>query len=235
MRVLNSEKTPARPGRLVGRAPTMSCVAASSAGSPRPRLSWTIILKPPALPMPRTGGGGDDDDEGLLDRAQPRAQIGQDAIGAEGPWRRAPSNGVERREDGAGVRRVGEGGAVEAGERHGMRDARRLEDDLGRLADHRVGARQRGAGRQLDDGDQIALVLLRDEAGRRALELPAGERDQPGIDDEAPARRDAHEPPGQRAIAVRQPVEAAVEAVGRRHAIGRISSDPRARAAPDAA
>ena len=35
----------------------MSCVAASSAGNPRPRLSCTIILKPPAVPMPRTGGG----------------------------------------------------------------------------------------------------------------------------------------------------------------------------------
>ena len=32
-----------------------------------------------------------------------------------------------------------------------------------------VGAGERGAGRQLDDVDQIALVLLRDEAGRRDL------------------------------------------------------------------
>src|SRR5580704_16281845 len=35
----------------------MSCVAVSSAGNPRPRLSCTIILKPPTAPMPRTGGG----------------------------------------------------------------------------------------------------------------------------------------------------------------------------------
>ena len=58
----------------------------------------------------------------------------------------------------------------------------RVEHDLGDLARHLVGARERGAGRQLDDVDEIALVLLRDEAGRRLAELIDGEPDQPGID-----------------------------------------------------
>jgi AcrB/AcrD/AcrF family len=55
---------------------------------------------------------------------------------------------------------------------------------LRRLAHDRIGACERRAGRQLDDGDQIALVLLRDEPCRRAGELPAGQADQSGIERE---------------------------------------------------
>ena len=50
---------------------------------------------------------------------------------------------------------------------------------------HRVGARQRRAGRQLRDDDQIAAVELRDEADRRLAELVEAEGDDAGID--APA------------------------------------------------
>ena len=67
-------------------------------------------------------------------------------------------------------------------------------------------------GGKLDDVDQIALVLLRNEAGRRRDELIDGERDQPGIDHHH-ERRYAHEPAGQRAVARRDPLEGAVEAV----------------------
>ena len=151
--------------------------------------SSTIILKPPPVPMPRTGGGW---------MVMMKASWIDESFWFSSPWMRCAvrpfasrsSNGSKRGEDRAGVRGVGEGGAVEAGERHGMLDALRLEDDLGRLLHHRVGARQRGAGRQLDDGDQIALVLLRDEAGRRAARTAS--RSAPisaGIDDEHHARR----------------------------------------------
>ena len=177
--------------------------------------------------MPRTGGGGM--------TMMKASWIARELLCAASammrrrcrPFAARSSNGVERREDGAGVRRVGEGGAVEAGERHGVRDARRVQHDLGGLRHDRVGARQRGAGRQLDDGDQIALVLLRDEAGRRAPELPAGEPDQAGIDDEH-RRRDAHQPRGQRAVAVRQPSKPRLKPLKKRM-IGRASSDPRGR------
>ena len=58
-------------------------------------------------------------------------------------------------------------------------------------ADHGVGAGERGAGRQLQHGDQVSLVLVGDEAGGRADELPAGQPDEPGIDDQQPAPRRA--------------------------------------------
>src|SRR5438105_647603 len=53
-----------RPGIWLA-AVTISWVAASSAGNPRPRLSCTNILKPPAVPMPHRGRR-DGDDEGVL-------------------------------------------------------------------------------------------------------------------------------------------------------------------------
>ena len=93
-----------------------------------------------------------------------------------------------------------------------MQHARRAEDDLGRLAHRRVGARQGRARRQLEDGDEVALVLLGNEAGRRAAELPCCQPDQPGIDDHHD-RGEADQPAGERAVARRQPVEDVVEAV----------------------
>ena len=38
--------------------------------------------------------------------------------------------------------------------------------------------------RKLNEGDEVALVLFRDEAGRRLRELDAGNADQPDIDHE---------------------------------------------------
>ena len=76
---------------------------------------------------------------------------------------------VERgqaREDRAGVGRDGERGGVEPGEGRDMLDARRRQDDLDRLLDHRFGPLEGRARRQLDHGDQIALVLFRNEPGR---------------------------------------------------------------------
>ena len=158
---------------------------------------------------------GDGDHEGALDRAQPALKIGDDLGGREalgGPF----GEGLQDREDGAGVRRVGEGGAIEAGEGHRMGNAPGAHDDLGGAPDDIVGARERRAGRQLDDGDQIALILRRDEAGGGSAELPDGEADQPGIDEEH-HHREADQAAGQRAIAmgdlVEAPVEAAEEAV----------------------
>ncbi len=57
VRVLNGVNTPTRPGIWFAAA-AMSCVAASSARGPSPSRSCSIILNPPAVPMPLTGGGG---------------------------------------------------------------------------------------------------------------------------------------------------------------------------------
>ena len=42
----------------------------------------------------------------------------------------------------------------------------------------------RGGVGQLDVEEQIALVLLRDEAGRRAMEDPDGQDEQAAVDDQ---------------------------------------------------
>ena len=93
-----------------------------------------------------------------------------------------------------------------------MLDAFRHHDDLDRLFDYRFRPLERRARWQLDDRDEIALVLLRDEAGGRASKLDAGDTDQRriGKQDEAGG---LHEPPSQVAIARAQPLESEIEAV----------------------
>ena len=71
---------------------------------------------------------------------------------------------------GAGIGRLGARGAVEAGEHHRLVDAGDLEELGHGLLQHRVGAFDRASGRKLDRGQRIALVLRRDEAGRRRPE-----------------------------------------------------------------
>ena len=96
-------------------------------------------------------------------------------------------------------------------------------DDLRRPLDHRVGARQRGAVGQLDDDDRIALVERRDEAARHALRHVDGREDQAGEDHQHATQRDprSDQEPHDAGIALRQPVEAVVEAVGQRAAEAR--------------
>ena len=149
--------------------------------------------------MPRTGGGATDDDEGLLDAGELRVQRVDQRLRAL-TFFGALLEVVQGREHHGGVRRSGEGRAVETDDRHGMGDAGRRQNDLRHPARHLVGARERSAGRKLDDIDQIALVLLRDEAGRRPGELEHGEADQTDIDHHHEAR-DAHQTSRQSAVA----------------------------------
>ena len=87
--------------------------------------SWSCILKPPALPMPRTGGGG---------RAMMKASWMLCRLPNSVPmiWSARLAGleplleRVEAREDHAGIAGVGEGRAGEAGEGDGIADARRL-------------------------------------------------------------------------------------------------------------
>ena len=65
-------------------------------------------------------------------------------------------------------------------------------------------------GGKLQHGDQIGLVLLRHEAGRRARELPGAGGDQARIEDQHQAQR-THQAGGQPAIGFRHRLEAAVE------------------------
>ena len=95
---------------------------------------------------------------------------------------RALLEGIERHEDGAGIGRIGEGGAGEADDVHRMRNPGHLQRDFDRLAIDLIGARQRGRRRKLRDDDEIAAVELRDEADRRLAEFVQAEGDDAGID-----------------------------------------------------
>ena len=92
-----------------------------------------------------------------------------------------------------------------------MRDPRRAAEDFSDAAHHSVRAGERSAGRQLDHRDQVSLVLVGDKAGRSAGELPAGEANEAGIDDES-QHRHSQQPPGHLAVAERHLVEGVVEA-----------------------
>ena len=120
------------------------------------------------------------------------------------------SNGSRGRNIGARVRGVGEGGAREPREVHGVRDARHLQRDVHDLSVDRIGARERGAARQLRHHDQIARIELRNEPCRRLAELVEAVGDHPRIDHEHHHRK-AHDPGGEAPIAASQRFEAAVE------------------------
>jgi len=73
-------------------------------------------------------------------------------------------------QDDIGDAGIGEAGAVvecgDAGDGDDLGDARRLADDLADFVEHLLGAVERGAIGQLHGGDQVALVLDRQETGR---------------------------------------------------------------------
>ncbi len=117
---------------------------------------------------------------------------------------------LQRDEHRPGVRRIGEGRAVEACEGRGVARGRVLQCDLLEPAHDLGGALQGRAGRHLHDPDQIALVLLRDETGGRRGEAPAGQADEHHIDDRHDAER-ADRPRGVDAVAFGEPLENAVE------------------------
>src|SRR5215831_18469872 len=93
-----------------------------------------------------------------------------------------------------------------------MLDALCSENDVDAASDDRLRPLQCRAGRELHEVDEIALVLLRNESGRRLGELDAGNADQPGIDHE---HEDgcAHEATRQAPVAEREPLEAPIEAI----------------------
>ena len=66
----------------------------------------------------------------------------------------------------------------DAGDGDHLGDARRVLDDIGGPVEHLLGPLQRGAIRQLNGGDQIALVLDRQEAGRHPRQAVAADPDQ---------------------------------------------------------
>ena len=90
----------------------------------------------------------------------------------------------QREENDARVRRDAESADAQAGKRDGVCHAGLFQADVRHAADHRFGAVERRAVRQLRERDEILLVLRRHEAGRHFVETPAGQQNQPAINDQ---------------------------------------------------
>ncbi len=151
----------------------------------------------------------EDGDEGVLDLRELAVEVGGDGIGREGRVL-ALIEGLERGEDDAAVRAVGEAVDRQAGEGHGVLHARVLAGDVRHALDHVLGTIQGGGVRQLGEGDQILLVLRRDEAGRRAGEAQVAEADQADVDHQGDAAG-AQDAPHHADVAMAGAVEDAVE------------------------
>src|SRR5215510_8353478 len=93
-----------------------------------------------------------------------------------------------------------------------MLDALRSQNDVDTAPDNLLGPIQCRTGRKLNDVDEVALVLLRDEAGRCLREFDTGNADQPHIHHEHDGGS-AHESTRQVPVAEREPVEAPIEAI----------------------
>ena len=67
-----------------------------------------------------------------------------------------------------GIRRYRRCRRIEARERRNVFNAARSEDDIGRLLHHLLCPCERRSGRKLNDGDQVSLILLRNETRLRS-------------------------------------------------------------------
>src|SRR5260370_33401169 len=99
---------------------------------------------------------------------------------------------------------------IEARERRNVLDAARIEDDIGCLFHDLLRPRERRSGRKLNDGDQVSLILLRNEPRWRSRELQPGSANQRDVDHENNGHS-CHQTACQISISVRQTLEAAIK------------------------
>ena len=161
--------------------------------------SWSCILKPPELPMPRTGGGGT-----AMMKASWMACIEPNSVpmiwSADWPAASRSSNESKAAKITPALLALVKVAPEKPAKATASLTPGVLLDDLGRLLHDLVGSRQRGAVRQLHDHDGIALVERRDEAGRHGLDHVHGRVDQRAEDGEHGKQRrpcadkEAHEP-----------------------------------------
>src|SRR5216684_1645721 len=145
----------------------------------------------------------------ILDHGKTLTQVGQYCV------RVYPGNFmvVERGQAGKnrpGIRRYRRGRRIEAREGSNVFNAAGIEDDIGRLLHHLLCPRERRSGRELNDGDEVPLVLLRNETCLRSPELQPGNSNQRNVDHEHYGHS-SHQPAAQIPIPVRQPLKAAVK------------------------
>ena len=170
------------------------------------------MVKPPPVPMPGIGGGG------ITMMKAPsiaESRLRKSAvITARGqPFLQPHLRLLEHRKQRGRIARLGAGRARQARECGDADDAGRIERDALDPANDLGGPRQRGRAGQLRRYDDVAAILRRNIALRRGGDQPARAADQHDIDQQhhhAVADHEAREA----AVAIRQPVEAAIEEAG---------------------
>ncbi len=109
------------------------------------------------------GGGLGGEGDAAGDAEELGADVGDDVLGGElVAHLGAVVDGLERGEDEAGVGRAA-AGEREAHDGEGAEDAVVLADHGGDAVGELGGVAERGAGRRLDDDEEVGLVFLRDE------------------------------------------------------------------------
>src|SRR5260221_4720228 len=145
----------------------------------------------------------------ILDHGKTPTQVGQYCVRVYA-WNFMV---VKRRQAGKnrrGIRPYRRCRGIEAREGSNMFDAASIEDDIGRLLHHLLCPRKRRSGRKLNDGDQVSLILLRNETRLRSRELQTSDANQRDVDHENDGHS-CHQTACQIAISVRQPLKAAIK------------------------
>ena len=178
------------------------------------------MRKPPALPIPRTGGGATTKNACVLDGRKLGKQRPLDRlrrlIGIFGPL----IERLQHHEHGAGIGSIGACRSRKADDVHGVGDAGNLERKLDCPPVDGIGAVERCSRRQLRHGDQIAAIDRRNKADRGLTEFVHAEGDDAGVDDEHD-NGDAHQSADHPGVAAGElleaPVKDAEEGVERPH------------------
>src|SRR6266478_58156 len=145
----------------------------------------------------------------ILDHGKALTQVGQYCVGVYA----GNFMVVERGQAGKnrpGIRRYRRCRRIEAREGSNVFNATGIEDDIGRLFHHLLCPRERRSGRKLNDGDQVPLILLRNETRLRMRELQPGNANQRDVDHENNGHS-SHQAACQISISVRQTLEAAIK------------------------
>ena len=187
--------------------------------------SWSWNSKPPVRERPRIGAGFSAMTRAPGDRRRAAGRtLGEDRV--EGlALRAALVPGRERDEDGADVRREGPGQRVEAAEQVRADDARRPEQDALHLLRDLEGALEGRAVGELEARDEVALVLVGDEARRHDAEQQRAWRRRGRVTrehDAAPRQQRAHAA----VVAPHDRAEAAVEAAEEAPLVLRLAPHP---------
>jgi len=169
-----------------------------------------MILMPPAVPSPSIGGAPK-----MLTIALGTCRLNSSfsasaSFSADSDGIAAILEVVEHQIHGAEVGRVGAQEDRLPGDGDGVLDPRRLEGDFLQALDDLAGARDRCRIGHLHVDEQVALVLLRNETGRRTGEAQPGQDQQTAIHPDHD-QADRKEPGDRARVGVRRPVEGSVE------------------------